>query len=163
MKQIQVLRHAPFQNTYKNLRTRLCELQIKMLQTEFPSAAADELLNTLVETLEFCEESTRQEEACILSRLQDKAAAMAAELAEEHEQEEDLMARLRYLVKRWQQTHYAPDAQAILFGLSDFTAFKLVHLNREQRELMPILWQHYNDKELKCIEQEMYTVKLHAA
>lgn len=146
-------RYVTFRYPHQNMRLQLCELQIKMLQTQFPSAAADDLLSHLEETLSFCESVTQKEEAFVLNQLRNKAAAIVADLQDDHAQEEDLIARLQYLIKRWRQHGQASDANAILLGLGDFTAFKFTHLNREERELMPILWQHFSDQELEEMEQ----------
>lgn len=125
--------------TQKEMRIRLCDLQIKVMQTPFPSTAADELLVYLTNTLHYFEEHTHQEQEFVLAHLKKNASAMLEELEEEHEQEEDLIARVHYLIKRWRQSGKSQDAKALVYGLTDFTAFKLNHLNREAREMIPML------------------------
>lgn len=155
MEHISLQPQTAFQNAYKEVRVQLCELQLKMLHTDFSSDEASVLLDKLHTTLAACEQGTRREEKYILPRLKHTAAAMLADLEEEHEQEADLMARLRYLAKRWQQTNHKQDERALLFGLTDYTSFKLSHLNREERELMPILRRHFSDEELQQMQQQI--------
>lgn len=148
MNQQPILRPATLCSQHNQMKIRLCELQVKMLQITFPSDDATELLHTLEATLEFCESVTRQEQSRVLSKLNNKAAAIVADLEEDHETEEELIARLRYLVKRWRQREQQQDFQAIIYGFGDFLSFKLSHINKEERELIPILWQNFSDEEL---------------
>jgi hypothetical protein len=70
-----------------------------------------------------------------------------------------LTAGLQASITRFRNAQFADEREAAgratLFQFNEFIAYNLTHMNREESELLELLWQHYSDQEIMFMEKQI--------
>ncbi|AKD57907.1 hemerythrin domain-containing protein [Spirosoma radiotolerans] len=152
-------RYNVFNQIHKGLRGMLYETAIRVQQTHFSKAEASETIDQLNQVLLFFDEHAEHEDRFILPHIQKHNAQLIDELEKEHEIDHRLTQTLFDQIQEWKAATSANQLEAIgqrlHFGFSEFIAFNLYHMNKEENELIHLLWKHYTDAEIRQMEHEI--------
>ncbi len=114
-------------------------------------AVTQECLAALDRTIGFLREHRGYEDAHIHRALERKVPGMTAGFAEDHEEDELLIAEIEQLGARIKN---AGEAQRVALGIelherfNAYVGMYLGHLYREETELQKVLWDNFTDVEL---------------
>lgn len=149
-----------FNQIHKGLRAMLYELALQIQQTDFSDVEEAEVLVKEVEqVVSFFTAHAEHEDRFILPAVARHNARIIEAFAHEHMEDGFLAGLLLESVQAWQA---AADAAArvkagsdLFYHFTEFTAFNLVHMNKEERFLNEVLWQYYTDAEIVEIERQI--------
>ncbi len=122
-------------------------------------AVTQECLADLDRTIGFLREHKGYEEAHIHRPLETKLPGVSARFAEDHEEDELLIAEIEQLGARIRN---AGEAQRVVMGIELHERFNayvgryLGHLYREETELQKVLWDNFTDAELIAIRAAIF-------
>ena len=114
-------------------------------------AVTRETLATLDRTIGFLREHRGHEDAHVHPALESKVPGITARFAEDHEEDEPLIAEIEQLGARIKN---AGEAQRVALGIelherfNAYVGMYLGHLYREETELQMVLWDNFTDSEL---------------
>ena len=152
-------RYNVFNNIHKALRSMLFNVQMKMQQTDFCTPEANSMITELEKVLHYYDEHADHEDKYLLANIEQREPQITAELEKDHVVDHELSDNLRNQINRWKEGKDASErqdaAQEIFYALNDFVAFNLYHMNKEERQLLPLLWKHYTDMEIIGMEQQI--------
>ncbi len=152
-------RYNVFNNIHKALRSMLFHVQIKMQQTDFCGPEAVTMITELEKVLHYYDEHADHEDNYLLANIIQQEPQVAAELEKDHVVDHELSNNLRNQINRWKEGSDESERQdaacEIFYALNDFIAFNLYHMNKEERQLLPLLWKHYTDMEIIGMEQQI--------
>ena len=121
-------------------------------------AVTQECLADLDRTIGFLREHRDYEDAHIHRALERKLPGITARFAEDHEEDELLIAEIEQLGARIKN---AGEAQRVAQGIelherfNAYVGMYLGHLYREETELQKVLWDNFTDAELIAIRAEI--------
>lgn len=149
-----------FNQIHKGLRAMLYELALEIQQTDFSEAEGSAALLKEVEgVVLFFTAHAEHEDRFILPAVARHNARIIEAFAHAHLEDGFLAGMLLKSVQAWRE---APDAPArmlagseLFYHFTEFTAFNLVHMNKEERFLNEVLWQYYTDSEIHAIERQI--------
>ncbi|HEY8926927.1 MAG TPA: hemerythrin domain-containing protein [Polyangia bacterium] len=145
-----------FTPIHKGMRRSLFETALLLARTDFEStaetAAAEEATTTC---LGYLREHAEHEDRHVIPRLAELDAALAAALEIEHPQLERAALAVDTL---WPRIAAAPSGSAraalgreLVRRFQTFVAQQLQHMDREEREVMAVMWAGLTDAELGAI------------
>lgn len=152
-------RYNVFNNIHKGLRGMLFDTQIKIQQTDFTSPEAAEVIGNLEQVLMFFDEHADHEDRFILANIVKQEPVISQELENDHVLDHKLGEGLMDYILQWKQALTAKDkalaGQQIFYAFNEFIAFNLYHMNKEENQLLVLLWKHYTDEEIHGMETQI--------
>lgn len=169
-------RYNIFNSIHKALRAMLYETAIRVQQTAFNNhEEAGITINGLEKLLRYFDEHAAHEDRFILPAIAEFEPKLVADFEAEHVTDIALAASLNAYILKWREvareaTGNATDdarhdarhdaillqtGRDILVDFSEFIAFNLVHMNKEEKVLNEVLWKHYSDPEIHGIEHAL--------
>ncbi|MBO0952878.1 hemerythrin domain-containing protein [Fibrella forsythiae] len=158
---IQTLQHQRynvFNQIHKGLRGMLYDTALRLQQTDFSRPQASLAVEQLKEVLSFLEEHADNEDQFILPHVRTHNAQLIDELEKDHEIDHRLTQTLLDHVQGWSTASPFEQeifGQRICYAFSEFIAFNLYHMNKEENVLMYLLWTHYTDEEIRQMEGQI--------
>lgn len=149
-----------FNQIHKGLRAMLYELALEIQQTDFSEAEeAEALVKEVEQVVSFFTAHAEHEDRFILPAVARHNARIIEAFAHDHLEDGWLAELLLKSVKAWRAAEdTAARSQAgseLFYHFTEFTAFNLVHMNKEERFLNEVLWQFYTDKEILELERQI--------
>ncbi len=151
-------RYNVFNNIHKGLRAMLFSIQMKLQQTDSASPEAATIIAELEKVLYYYDEHADHEDKYILAHILQQEPQIAKALEEDHVIDHQLSEKLRTMLGNWKNAAAGDKqeaASATFYALNAFIAFNLYHMNKEETELLPLLWKHFSDAEIIGMEQEI--------
>lgn len=152
-------RYNVFNQIHKGLRGMLYNTAIQLQQTDFSQPEARAIVDQLEQVLVFFDEHAENEDRFILPHIRQHNAPLIDELEKDHEIDHRLTQTLFAHIRDWKTATDAaqqePIGQRICFAFSEFIAFNLYHMNKEENVLLYLLWKHYSDAEIRQMEGEI--------
>ncbi|MVM31746.1 hypothetical protein GO755_16990 [Spirosoma sp. HMF4905] len=152
-------RYNVFNQIHKGLRGMLYDTATRLQQTDFSQSEAGETVDQLNQVLLFFDEHAEHEDRFILPHIRKHNAQLIDELEKDHEIDHRLTQTLFDHIQEWKTTTSEHQLEAIgqriHFGFSEFIAFNLYHMNKEENVLIYLLWKHYTDDEIRQMEHEI--------
>ncbi len=156
---MQEQRYNVFNQIHKGLRGMLYDTATRLQQTDFTQPEAAKRIDQLEEVLHFFDEHAENEDNFILPHIRKHNAQLIDELEQDHDIDHRLTQTLFEQIREWRTSTSAAQKQAIgqrlLFAFTEFIAFNLYHMNKEENVLMYLLWKHYSDGEIRQMEGEI--------
>lgn len=144
---------------HKALRAAMAEMLVQTGRLDCEDATAvQQHCDELHRFVDFCFGHIEHENRFIHPALEARAAGTSQRIAGEHvRHERDLIAlRTRIDTLRAAPVELRPDAAYTLYhALGVFVAHNFVHMNIEESQHNPTLWQHYSDAELIAIQDRL--------
>jgi hypothetical protein len=149
-----------FNAVHKALRLMLLETSAAIQHNDFADMQATMSLTENIQlVVEIYEEHARHEDTFMFPMIAIHEPALAARFDSEHEEDMRLGRALLDKVASCKNavTEIArrEAGRQLLYAFNDFAAFNLAHMNREEREVNPVLWQHYTDTEVREMTAKM--------
>lgn len=140
-----------FNQIHKGLRALLFETAIHLQQTDFAdTVAAEQSFSRLETVLWLFEGHADTEDTFFFARVKDFAPSFIASMEAEHVTDHALGEALRngmQLYRNAGSTAGRLDAgYQLLLSFYAFIAFNLTHMNKEEQEVNPVLWEHFSDE-----------------
>lgn len=152
-------RYNVFNQIHKGLRGMLYDTAIRLQQTDFSGPEAEETVGQLKQVLHFFDEHAESEDQFILPHIQKHNASLIDELEKEHETDHRLTQFLFDQIQTWEGTLSAIErdtiGQSLCYAFSEFVAFNLYHMNKEETLLLQSLWKHYTDAEIREMQGQI--------
>jgi hypothetical protein len=149
-----------FNQIHKGLRAMLYELALQIQQTDFSEVEeAEALVKEVKQVVSFFAAHAEHEDRFILPAVARHNARIIEAFAHEHMEDGFLAGLLLESVQAWQAaadaTGRVKAGSDLFYHFTEFTAFNLVHMNKEERFLNEVLWQYYTDAELYELERQI--------
>ena len=149
-----------FNQIHKGLRAMLYELALEIQQADFSEVEeAEALVQEVEQVVSFFTAHAEHEDRFILPAVARHNARIIEAFAHDHLEDGWLADLLLKSVQAWRA---ATDAQTraragseLFYHFTEFTAFNLVHMNKEERFLNEVLWSCYSDRELLELERQI--------
>ncbi len=152
-------RYNVFNQIHKGLRGMLYDTATRLQQTDFSQPEAGEAVAQLKQVLLFFDEHAEHEDRFILPHIRKQNAQLIDELEKDHEIDHQLTQTLFQHIEDWETKTTAAQREAtgqcILLAFSEFIAFNLYHMNKEETVLINLLWEHYTDADIRQMEHEI--------
>ncbi|GAB4016563.1 hypothetical protein GCM10028808_45410 [Spirosoma migulaei] len=152
-------RYNVFNQIHKGLRGMLYDTATRLQQTDFSQSGASEAVDQLAQVLLFFDDHAEHEDRFILPHIRKHDAQLIDELEKDHEIDHRLTQTLFDHIQEWKTVSSDNQREAIgqwiLFAFSEFIAFNLYHMNKEENVLIYLLWKHYTDAEIREMEGEI--------
>jgi hypothetical protein len=150
-------RYNVFGNIHKALRRMLFDIQTKIQQTDFSAPEAAEIIGSLKQILEYYDEHAVHEDKFLISRIVMHEPKLAESLEKDHVIDHKLSQDLAKLVHEFETSPETREetGSKIFYAMNEFIAFNLYHMNKEETELLAVLWKHYSDEQIINMEQEI--------
>ena len=137
----------------------LYDTATRLQQTDFSQPEASATINQLKQVLQFFDEHANSEDRFILPHIQKHNAQLIDELEKEHETDHYLTHTLFDHIQAWENTTSADEREAIgqhiCYAFSEFIAFNLYHMNKEENVLLDWLWKHCTDMEIRQMQGQI--------
>lgn len=155
-----VTRFNIFNQIHKGLRAMLYELALHIQQTDFSDKEeAEELLQDVEHVVSFFQSHADHEDRFILPAVARYNERIIEAFAHEHLEDHWLANLLVKSVKAWREaadtSSRVQAGSELHYHFTEFTAFNLVHMNKEERFLNEVLWQYYSDEEIRQLERQV--------
>ncbi len=148
-------RHTMYRPIHKAMRHILFSTSSQIGLADFTDdAVTQECLAALDRTLGILRQHRGGEDAHIHRALERKLPGITARFAEDHDEDESLIAEIEQLGARIKN---ADEAQRVALGIelherfNAYVGMYLGHLYREETELQKVLWDNFTDAELIAI------------
>jgi len=151
-----MLRFNPFNRIHKGLRALLYHSSLSLQRTDFSNEhQIKNILEKLTELIELFEQHAQTEEQHTLSMLKKIAPNIVADFKKLHTQDRQLGEELKTAIASVKEAK-AKEARLkaafqLQITLTEFAAFHLLHMNREETVLNEKLWQHFGDEEIMAV------------
>lgn len=138
----------------------LYELALEIQQTDFSDVeAAGAIVKEVEQVVSFFTAHAEHEDRFILPAVAKHNARLIEAFAHDHLEDGWLAGLLLKSVEAWRAAAGAlARVQAgteLFYHFTEFTAFNLVHMNKEERFLNEVLWQYYTDSEILDLERRI--------
>lgn len=158
-------RYNVFNQMHKGLRAFLFDTAIGVQKTDFAKPEAEQIVAQLAELLQFLKVQADQEDVFILAQAASYNPSLVDELKKDHKIIRKLCENMFDYISEWRNSCDPDSKEAIgkkiLYAFNEFIAFNLYHFNREENELMSLLWKHYTDAEILAMENKLlYSINL---
>ena len=148
-----------FSLIHKAVRTLLFELSIEAGRVDLTSTAAiDDLAGRIDRVLQFLDEHARIEETYVVPALRNLDELLAEELAVEHRALEVVQIEVERSIVALEQADLAARVSAganLLRVINHLVSVQLVHMNREETEIMATLSAGLKDPDLGALRIRM--------
>jgi hemerythrin-like domain-containing protein len=153
-------RYNVFALIHKGLRGLLYNTALRLQQADLGRVDEGSAAIQQVEVVILLfEKHAENEDKFLLPAAMQHEPDVATDFRSEHQEDQRLGEKLRTGIDAWKRSdndHERTDAgKNIFYTLNDFAAFNLAHMNKEEKLLNKILWQHYRDDEIRLFEQAM--------
>ena len=153
-------RFNPFRQIHKGLRALLYDTSLRLQQADFEQEEKPLMAIKQVQlSLMLFDGHAEVEDHMILPLIHRYNPALIESFNDEHQEDERLAKEICESVTRWLEANTEVNkiraGAELLLRFNGFVAFNLAHMNREERELNPVLWAHYSDMELHQLVQEI--------
>ncbi|MBP6287447.1 MAG: hemerythrin domain-containing protein [Ferruginibacter sp.] len=153
-------RYNIFYQVHKGLRAMLYETAILLQQTDFSN---EEETNTIAECISevvvLFDKHAHSEDSNILNTIESFEPSVAGLFAAEHVKDHELSNRLTALVNMLHAATLDQEKEqlgsALRVAFTEFVAFNLEHMAKEERELNRLLWDNFSDEELHGITMQI--------
>lgn len=156
---MQEQRYNVFNQIHKGLRGMLYDTALRLQQTDFSQSEAKTTVDQLEQVLHFFDEHAENEDQFILPHIRKHNAQLIDELEKDHDIDHRLTQTLFDHIQEWRSALVDAKREAvgqrICFAFSEFIAFNLYHMNKEENVLMYLLWKHYTDGEIHQMEEQI--------
>lgn len=156
---MQEQRYNVFNQIHKGLRGMLYKTALRLQQTDFSQPEALDVVDQLEQILIYFDEHADNEDQFILPHIRKHNAQLIDELEKDHDIDHRLTQTLFDHIREWKAadspTQQEAISQRIAFAFSEFIAFNLYHMNKEENVLMYLLWKHYTDEEIRQMEDQI--------
>lgn len=137
----------------------LFDTQLKIQQADFTSQPANDVISTLETILDYFDEHADHEDRFILANIVECEPQIAKELENDHIIDHNLSQQLRNYIDQWKKASSGKEKEnagrQIFYGFNEFIAFNLYHMNKEENQLLLLLWKHFTDEEIHGMEQQI--------
>ncbi|HUS30362.1 MAG TPA: hemerythrin domain-containing protein [Kofleriaceae bacterium] len=148
-----------FSMIHKGVRSLLFEVALEAARVDLTSAAAIDNLASRIDTvLQFLDEHARIEETYVMPALRALDAALAEELGAEHRALEVVQIEVERATAALEQADLAARGEAgakLIRVVNHLVSVQLVHMNREETEIMATLWAGLKDVDLGALRMRM--------
>lgn len=149
-----------FNQIHKGLRAMLYELALEIQQADFSEVEeAGVIVKEVEQVVSFFTAHADHEDRFILPAVARHNAGIIEAFAHDHLEDGWLAGLLLKSVEAWRAAADAPASvkagTELFYHFTEFTAFNLVHMNKEERFLNEVLWQYYTDNEIRDIERQI--------
>ena len=152
-------RYNVFNNIHKGLRGMLFTTQLQIQQTDFASAEALTVVNELENVLHYFDEHADHEDRFILANILEQEPQIAKELENDHVIDHNLSEQLRGHIAIWKAAATNSEKEnagrQLFYSFNEFIAFNLYHMNKEENQLLLLLWKHFTDEQIHGMEQQI--------
>lgn len=152
-------RYNVFNPIHKGLRGMLYDTAIRLQQTDLSQPEAAPIIDQLEQILLFFDTHAEHEDRYILPHIRKHNAQLIDELEKDHEIDHRLTETLFTKIREWKAAssdeNRESNGQRIFFAFSEFIAFNLYHMNKEENVLIYLLWKHYTDAEIRGMEEQI--------
>lgn len=156
---MQEQRYNVFNQIHKGLRGMLYNTAIRLQQTDYSQPEALEIVAQLEQVLVYFNEHAENEDQFILPHIRKHKAQLIDELEKDHDVDHSLTHALFGFISEWKEASSSvlreTIGQRIAFAFSEFIAFNLYHMNKEEHVLIYLLWKHYTDGEIRQMEDQI--------
>lgn len=151
--EVAVNRQRPLDPPHKGLRHQIGLLVLDTGRTDWHNASEVTSLKTTANfTFRLLEEHANNEDDHLFLALEQRAPGATAVVEAEHPRLASAASHLSERFALLQVGQDAASAHALYLDLTSFQAEYLQHLVREEREVEPLLLQHFSDEELAGIQ-----------
>ena len=148
-----------FSMIHKAVRSVLFELSLEAARVDLTSAAAiDALAARIDNALQLLDEHARVEEMFVMPALRALDELLADELAAEHRALEVVQIEVERATAALEQADLATRSEAgasLIRLINHLVSVQLVHMNREETEVMASLWAGMKDPDLGSLRVRM--------
>jgi hypothetical protein len=149
-----------FNQIHKGLRVLLYDTATFLQQTDFSNAAQCRLaLEKIDKVIYTFMQHGKNEDEYILPLVKRTDVAVADSFEEEHEADEtiarDLKRMMDHLMNSTTTENQKEAGQDLCYAFNEFVAFNLYHMNKEEKLLNPILWDHFTDEDIREINMRV--------
>lgn len=152
-------RYNVFNNIHKGLRGMLFDTQLKIQQTDFNQPEAAAVIEQLETALFYFDEHADHEDRYLLANIATLEPLIFMELENDHVVDHHLSEQLRGGIANWKKAALPKDRELagrqIFYAVNEFIAFNLYHMNKEENQLLVLLWKHFTDDQIIAMEQEL--------
>lgn len=153
-------RYNIFYQVHKGLRAMLYETAILLQQTDFSNEEETNIISDRIsQVVVLFDKHAHSEDTNILNTIESFEPSVAGLFAAEHVKDHELSNRLTALVNMLHaETNEGEKEQlgsAIRVAFTEFVAFNLEHMAKEERELNWLLWDNFSDEELHAITMQI--------
>lgn len=149
------VRYNAFNQIHKGLRALFYDTALTIQRTDFRLEDARETIETVRLVLRLIEEHGHHEDKFILPLIIERDAGMVKRFEDDHLLDHRIVEDLELRLELWISTQDASGRAAVgeqIFRMfNQFVAFNLYHMNREEEELLPVLWDCCTDDELRDV------------
>lgn len=153
------MRYNIYRNVHKGLRGMLFMLQIRLQQTDFSEDSALFVIDDLEKALSYLEGHGINQGQFIMSHLAKHEDHIMCEISKDHLIEIRLSEELRSHVSSWKLALLPQGmleaGERICRTMNEYIAFNLYHMNREEGEVLLLLWKHFTDEQIIAMEREL--------
>ena len=150
-------RYNPLNQIHKGLRMMMYETGIALQHSDFSmEESAEHAFENVEVMLDIVEDHSSHEEKFILVVLDKMEPDTAASFKEDHSNHHNLGKLLRESIKNWRKS--TSNEERNLAGwkayylFNEFVAAKLLHMNKEEAQVNPVLWAHFSDHQLLAFQ-----------
>jgi len=146
-----------FNQIHKGLRALMCDTIMQLQQTDL--ADEEKSRPALAQTalmLDFFDTHAWHEDNFVLAAAKEHAPEVMAMFEQEHVEDHLLSDQLREKIEVYGRSENKYEAgRQLYYAVTDFVAFNLRHMNKEEVLLNSILWKHYSDAEILGMERNI--------
>jgi len=141
---------------HKGLRNGLSQLSMLAGNTDYSDELAlDKIRNLTDELVLLLDTHAEKEDQIVLPALEERAPGSTAENIEEHIELENEVEAFHDLL-RSMSTDSSPTMGAGFYeAVNSFYAKYIIHMDMEEKDINPILWEHFTDDELMGIQGQI--------
>lgn len=157
---MKTVRFNPFHKIHQALRALLYHAGITVQHTDFtqPEQTHKTLL-LLRELVSFFESHAHTEDTLVFPMISGIAPGLVADFEEQHVTDhqlgEDLCKAMDACLSPMADEQKIRAGHQLQIALTAFTAFNLVHMNKEETDVLPVILANYSDEELHAKEREI--------
>jgi len=148
-----------YRNVHKGLRLELLQFLVDLGRADLGSAEGTQRLDERFSSLVFLlERHAHHEDAFVAPVIRSAAPELARALTEEHREYDRRLLDLQRGLKRLggaAGTRRLELGHQLYLGLEAFVSAYLAHLNREEVQASPVLWNAFSDEELAGIQDAL--------
>jgi hypothetical protein len=152
-------RYNAFNLIHKALRGMMYDAAVSIQRTDFTQDSASETLDKLQLILDLMDEHAEHEDNFILPNVEKHDPKLVAAFEEDHVVDHRLTDELTAQIHSWQSASNSEERAAaglrIFYAFNEFIAFNLYHMNREENELLAVLWKHFTDQEILGMQAQI--------
>jgi len=137
----------------------LFSIQMNVQKTDFSAPEAAATVGELERVLNYYDAHASHEDQYFLSNILKLEPQLAKAFEDEHIIDHRLSNDLRRQINIWKNSASLKEQETagreIFYALNAFIAFNLYHMNKEENELLLVLWKHFTDEEIMGMEQQL--------